>query len=211
MAPKLQKVVDNDAPPPEGHNAAGNLPIFKDPEKFGWVDQQIKQLEVTAEEKASASKAATKTLNNARNLIKAHGAGLAEYDYARRLADLQNPNEARELLSQLIQMCAMLEITIPEGTVLAMSADPYKGLPQIERDRAVWKERGKIAAMSGKGAFAGTPPEGTPPDCYQAWADGVNEGHDEIAARMKKAGPLFDDLKAKIGGDGDEDDDGDSE
>jgi hypothetical protein len=207
MAPKLQKVVDNDSPPPEGHNAAGNLPIFKDPEKFGWVDQKIKELEATAEEKAAASKAATKTLNNARNLIKTHGAGLAEYDYARRLADLNDPIRAAELLGELIQMSAMLGITMDDSVMVAMSVDPYQGLPIIERDRAVWKQKGKIAAISGKGAFAGDPPDGIPPDCFQAWAEGVNEGHDEIASRMKKAGPLFDDLKAKIGGDGDEDGD----
>lgn len=187
--------------PGEGHNVPD---LLKDQDKFTFYDQNIRALENKAEEKRSEAKAATKALNNGRlGLKSALNLGLEEYDYARRLSEL-NPDEARKLLTDLVKVCAMLGVTIPDDALISITKDPYEKMPEIERDRAVWRERGRVAALSGKGAFAGEAPDGCPPDAYQAWADGVNAGHEELARRMqageKAAGPLF----ANSENDGDE-------
>jgi hypothetical protein len=190
MAKEHLRVVDN-ATSQEGHNSAGNLPVDQDEAKYTWLKDQIVKAEAGAEAKKVEFDQAKALVKKARKTFEAHGGSLAEFDLARELADMSNPDQARARLVRLINYLQFEGIELPDGVSEAAAVDPYHSMPPSEREKSLWFERGRIAGLTGKGAFASTPPEGCPPDMYQEWANGVNAAHEEIASKMAMAGPLF--------------------
>jgi len=188
MARKL-KLVDSDAPT-EGHNS-GNIPVDQDHDKYIWLKNQIIEAENNAAEKKLAHDSAKKIVDKTRKTFEAHGGSLFEFDLARELADMENPDMARSRLARLIQYLTFEGIELPHDTLAEASKDPYAGLPEADVDHKKWFERGRVAALSGKGAFAGEKPEHCPIAMFDSYSKGVIAGQTEIASRMSAAGPLF--------------------
>ncbi len=186
------RVVENDAPPPpQGHNEATNLPVDKDESKYVWLRDQIVQAEGARDLTKVADDNARALVKKARKTFESHGGSLAEFDLARELSGMENPDAARARLVRLISYLGFEGLELPEGIEKAAAVDPYHSMPPSERQKSFWFEKGYIAALSGKDIVSSAPPKDVPMDNYQDWANGVVAGDDERKKLIAQAGPLF--------------------
>lgn len=126
-------------------------------------------------------KLATNARKSARKTAQAKDISMEEADYAIYLNRMEFQSDAVVKLA-FVNRCAVL-LGMPDNAEQAeMFSD---SLPDIEKDRAHWHSRGYQMALVGSGAFAGKPPSGCPTECYDAWADGVNEAQELIAKSME--------------------------
>lgn len=153
---------------PANHNGGNDEATF-----IHYVQAIVKAQAVVDEAKAA--------WKSVRKLAKAAGIELKKLDAIVTMTEWE-PGEVRDHFATLNRYA--LWMGLPIGT----QSDLFAEVPQAARESIDWEARGFAAAMTNKGAFAGSPPSDCPPDRIQDWQRGVNRCTEKLAWAMSEAG-----------------------
>ena len=119
--------------------------------------------------------------NKLRKTAKAAGIELKLADAIIRLADWE-PEEIKERFAVTERYARFMGL--PVGTQPSLFDD--ERLPNVERDRAKWRQKGYADGVRGVG-WADQPPAECPQDCTQAYGEGWEAGQTQLQDDRLKA------------------------